>query len=634
MQQIVPARITVALIAAFSLLTLYSATVLLNFDFTEPEAHVASIGDGTTANAVMVVLQDGLNGYTGTRDAHLYSFFPDCNYGSVTELRSSSGHRPLSRFAVFQSEGDLIGNGATIQSAKLSPDKSSFYNYTYDARRIQKDWVESAITWNNARVETNSTPGLGAGDIAATADGQGKIPSDRGSLTIDVTPGVQAFASGSANYGWYLLGVSGNNNAKIFYSSENITDPALRAKLEIIYTLPPGSAPAPAAAPAPAPVPAPLPTPPPSAPLSSLSTTPALAPSSSTRGWSAIPNTRMRDVCPPNTAEYNFKSKCHTVLNAWSGGAFDTLRNRLVLWGGGHGDYYGNELYALDLNLMKFQRLTDPSPGFVISGPCVPVLPDGNPVSRHTYNGLAYLEHVDKLFAFGGSLACGSGGFGTDTWTFDFKTSTWLDMKPTGTFPGGSARMTHMAYDPVTKKVYGHTKTEFFVYDYDTNHWQKLKAGNWFGGHSFTTATIDPARRKFVLVGGRSEYGAVHVIDLAPGSSYAIRKLATTGDTAILNSRSPGVTYDPVRDRIVAWDGSSTSPMGQTVFSLNLDTKVWSAETYAGGPSLRGAGAFGKWRYVPKLNAIVVVNSVDENAFLFRSGGTSDVPTPPPPASR
>jgi len=40
----------------------------------------------------------------------------------------------------------------------------------------------------------------------------------------------------------------------------------------------------------------------------------------------------------------------------------DTKSNRLIIWGGGHGDYFGNEVYGLDLNNMTMSRLTEPSP--------------------------------------------------------------------------------------------------------------------------------------------------------------------------------------------------------------------------------------------------------------------------------
>jgi hypothetical protein len=42
-----------------------------------------------------------------------------------------------------------------------------------------------------------------------------------------------------------------------------------------------------------------------------------------------------------------------TSIFAYSGGIFDTARNRMVIWGGGHSDYMGNEGYAFTLGALS-----------------------------------------------------------------------------------------------------------------------------------------------------------------------------------------------------------------------------------------------------------------------------------------
>ena len=53
--------------------------------------------------------------------------------------------------------------------------------------------------------------------------------------------------------------------------------------------------------------------------------------------WYEVPNSKLTSVnpcpdvfCPPGTIT--------AVMKAWSGGAFDTTRDRLLVWGGGHRD--------------------------------------------------------------------------------------------------------------------------------------------------------------------------------------------------------------------------------------------------------------------------------------------------------
>jgi hypothetical protein len=86
-----------------------------------------------------------------------------------------------------------------------------------------------------------------------------------------------------------------------------------------------------------------------------------------TVGWQELPNTWLKSVVPPDNFggnNYDFSYHARAVIAAWSGGIADTQRNRMIIWGGGHNDYYGNELYSLNLspNPSTLTRVSDPSP--------------------------------------------------------------------------------------------------------------------------------------------------------------------------------------------------------------------------------------------------------------------------------
>ena len=90
------------------------------------------------------------------------------------------------------------------------------------------------------------------------------------------------------------------------------------------------------------------------------------AASSSGAGWQDLTNTKLKSVCPADSfggINYAFADYCGAVITAWSGAAADTKRNRLIIWGGGHVDYSGNEVYSLNLGSAPptMTRLTDPS---------------------------------------------------------------------------------------------------------------------------------------------------------------------------------------------------------------------------------------------------------------------------------
>jgi hypothetical protein len=111
------------------------------------------------------------------------------------------------------------------------------------------------------------------------------------------------------------------------------------------------------------------------APLDARSALPTVA------GWYAIPQTQLRTVCRRTTsaARRTALPRCARKSSLpGTAAVMDTTRNRLIVWGGGHNDYAGNELYAVNLNDLTIQRLNNPSVPTNAGGPCtVTTLADG-----------------------------------------------------------------------------------------------------------------------------------------------------------------------------------------------------------------------------------------------------------------
>ena len=119
--------------------------------------------------------------------------------------------------------------------------------------------------------------------------------------------------------------------------------------------------------------------------------------------WLELRDTKIRSVLPQPPQ----RGDATSIVKAWSGGTVDQNRARLLVWGGGHGDYLGNEMYALDLGALSIQRVVDPSPATAQSA-CTSTLPDGAPASRHTYDALTFITHGNPIFATHGRIAtCG-----------------------------------------------------------------------------------------------------------------------------------------------------------------------------------------------------------------------------------
>jgi hypothetical protein len=300
------------------------------------------------------------------------------------------------------------------------------------------------------------------------------------------------------------------------------------------------------------------------------------------------------------------------------------MRNRLIIWGGGHNDYYGNEVYALDLNNMTMSRLTDPSPVTNVKN-CPEAYDDGRPSARHTYNGLAYLAALDKMFLYGGSKAnCGFMSAGT--WTFDLRKMEWRNMDPHGGDSAASNPGAIAEYDPYRGMVFLSDLANLFLYDPAKNSYARLQVLSGVDYH--LSGVIDPETRLFFMIGGP---GQLWAIDIAAGSKFALQDWShkVTGCERLLHAPSPGLAYDPDQRVIAGWTG------GDSVYLFHSDTHTCTAETYPGGPGpAQPNGTFGRFRYFPRLGVFALVNDWKQNAFLLRlARPTNPVATPLQPSN-
>jgi hypothetical protein len=341
-----------------------------------------------------------------------------------------------------------------------------------------------------------------------------------------------------------------------------------------------------------------------------------------TLGWYEIPNTRLRSVCPDPSAfpQIQGNEGCSAIVEDWAGGVLDTKRNRLVIWGGGHAGYAGNEVYALDLNSLTMARLNNPtanpSNGCLTNGINAS---DGTPVARHTYNHLAYLPNQDAMFAFGGSMwQCGS--MARDTWLFGLSTLSWTQKSNSNAPRGDFGRS--IAYDPNTGLVYARDDFDLYSYNPASDTWVRRSSAP-VGTGSYQTGVIDPVRKKYFFYDNGAT--TLYWYDISsPTGTVPMQSASTSGCSGFIGDYGFGWEYDPVQDKIVGWDG------GNTVYLLNPDTLSCTTVSHSGGPAAVANGTFGRFRYSPSLNIFVVCNSVDANCYTLRLTSGS---TPPPPST-
>ena len=334
--------------------------------------------------------------------------------------------------------------------------------------------------------------------------------------------------------------------------------------------------------------------------------------------WYEIPNSKLSDagVFPDPLPVGN--TGVRSVIDAWSGGVFDTKRDALLIWGGGHADYSGNEIYAFDMSAsFSWSRPWGPTASDIPTTGCHQAYPDGNPSSRHTYNHMAYmLEPHDALFNHGGSYwKDGQTPPYRATWHFDLQSREWHDKgEPEGSPGGGGA-----AYDPVTGLVFARGKYGMFEYNPGQSTWTK-RYHDGAGLNSFPTGDIDPGNRKMVLIGN----GLLHVFDLESYAYSTYTPSDLSGNTEVLSGESPGLAYDSALGVFVAWSGEPAKGIRpEDVYVIEPVTLAVErrppATTNAVIPTEASPrGTYGRWRYVPSRNVFVLVNAISQSVFVYR----------------
>lgn len=333
--------------------------------------------------------------------------------------------------------------------------------------------------------------------------------------------------------------------------------------------------------------------------------------------WYEVPGSKLEAVKPvPEPPSWSGFSG----LFAWAGGVLDTKRDRLLVWGGGHADYTGNEIYAFDLATLKWSRIWGPSkeiPASPESGKTQDTYADGNPSARHTYDNLVYNPARDVLFSSGGSLSWG-GQWTEGTWEFSLANNAWQKRQNVN-----ASTFNQSSYDLSSGLIFRTSESATEEFNPTTNVWTKRSSDGNTGDWQFS-GEIDPDHHVMVLIGG----GHLRVFNL---KTYVMSTPTATGDTEILSAYAPGLTWDSKSHKLVAWSG------GAAVYRIDIADnlsgysikKVAAAAGNKITPSEPNKqGTYSKFQYSPGKNVFVLVNQVDNSVYIYRlteGGGVVDL---------
>lgn len=412
-------------------------------------------------------------------------------------------------------------------------------------------------------------------------------------------------------------------------------------------------------------------------------------------GWAQVNINKFSDVWAPakdQISGYNPSA----VINAWSGFAWDNRRGDIILYGGGHANHPGNEVYRWHGSNQMWERASLPTT--VVPVPTVANLfvtidgPDNSPSSAHTYKNNTYLELADRFLTFGGATYNTGGGYvklrANGSWT-ETGPYLWDPNKADGSKLGGTSgsgadvsvpggqmwqnRDTSVngigPYKPtvntVGTAVYARengkdviyysasaSNSQMHLYRYTINDvanpttdtWER-RGLNYYGAFQDQgSAAYDPSRKIFVRTGSDTLPFGYWDLNL-PNDSFDVvfQPTVLSGTYDFAQSRNCGMEFDTLRSAYIIWCGGAQvwsmkapagaiSPAGWTI------APIPSAGSVAPGPIDTAGGVLGKWRYAKDLDAYVALkNKFDGEVWVYKPRAWVDPgsgnPPPPPPSN-
>lgn len=314
-----------------------------------------------------------------------------------------------------------------------------------------------------------------------------------------------------------------------------------------------------------------------------------------------------------------------SLMNQWAGGALDSDHEIFMVMGGGHQQYYGNEIYGFSLSALTWSRLSVPSSlvGFTKGG-SAETFADGQPVGQHTYNGLVFVPGTG-VFTLG---ICGQDDGGCSNIAFKQDLSA---LSPTAYNHWASVAAINglyvpaetVAFDSVSNCIFATGNTESQapskLCSPFTGAWS-AEFGNDQAIDQPQNSAIQPGSQ--MLVTGAGQFRA---FSLTTGNSLTTTP-GTGSDTTIVTAAAPGFEWDAHASKFVGWNG------GKTVYLVDPSTYIITAHTATGttptcnagdtnctgATGVQGNGTYGRFRYDAFHNCFVVVNTIFDPVYVYK----------------
>jgi hypothetical protein len=369
------------------------------------------------------------------------------------------------------------------------------------------------------------------------------------------------------------------------------------------------------------------------------------------------------------------------IISAWSSMTWDPNRHHLIIWGGGHANYAGNDVYRFDAADLRWHRASLPSAVyprffdrrfFTVDGAL------NAPISSHTYDNQEFLPQLDRFITFGGASYNAGRIFVLDDGVTKTGPYLWDPSRAGANMVGGldGSQVAPTTYSDVTGgrmwtnrnaiavKGIGARRPDSFVNGTSAYVLEQgvesilvtespQNGGDLFRYHIPSLA--NPALDRWDLIGpglrsysdqGAGAYDPVRRLYLRTarmGTSYGIVmwNVATPGlannsikfvppnfNGQFVLSKLHGMDFDPRRSVFVLWNGDGRiwhlkPPASGSGFTAAGWTVVPAPVSGASAPALIGTtGVLGKWKYLRSHDVMLGLgNGFEGQVWVYKPVG-------------
>ena len=340
------------------------------------------------------------------------------------------------------------------------------------------------------------------------------------------------------------------------------------------------------------------------------------------------------------------------ITEAWNGAVFASrfgASGSMIVFGGGHNDYFGSDVHAFDLSTRQWSRISD---GYVLGSPkdygagaVYPdtVYPDGSPLPPHTYDYVQYDAQGNDYLLFKGQTELGPHVKAASiAHMFNLDSLTWRRGRKHPSAILNSSGWT--TWDSSRRIMWGHSGDDgggnaFIGFHPDGDNsdgtfgsWGRHYPNKLQGGANHNAMQIDPTRD--IIIVAVSAFDVLYAIEPSQPQREIIR-LTSAGKKPVI-SKYAALEFAPNLDRFVYYSAND----GPQIYSIAAppgspplaDKWVWqslvnndSLDPVADAQAIskhavNRSHTFGRFRIATygKIDLAILVRHVDSPVYAMR----------------